>query len=252
MLTVMLVIFLLGACVGSFLNVVIVRTHEGTSMIRGRSHCPACHKQISARDLIPIFSFFALKGRCRNCQARMSLQYPLVEFFTGILFVFFYFIEPQVVALIRDWIFISFLIVIFVYDLRYMQIPDRFTIPVMVLAVVFNLWLGFLPISSYRLGAVIIGGFFLIQYLVSKGRWIGGGDIRLGIVMGLMLGWKLGLLALLIAYVFGALVSIILLIAKKADLKSPIPFGTFLSAATIVALFAGDWILDGYLEFLLK
>lgn len=242
-------IFFLGICIGSFLNVAIFRVREGRSVANGRSLCQTCEEPIIIRDLIPVLSFFILRGRCRHCKSVISWQYPLVEFTTGVLFLLFYLkFDPDWLMVVRNWIFVSFLIVIFVYDLRHMYILDRFTIPAMIVAIVLNLWLAPVSISSSLLGAVVIGGFFYIQFILSNGAWVGGGDIRMGALMGLMLGLSQGLTALFIAYLFGSIFGVILLFYKHVSRKTPIAFGTFLSLSTAVMLFFGDAPLNWYLS----
>jgi len=247
-----LFIFILGVCIGSFLNVAIFRVHEGRSVINGRSKCKTCEEPISAYDLIPVLSYFILRGRCRKCKNVISWQYPLVEFVTGILFLLFYFkfndssIEGMY-TFVRDWIFIAFLIVIFVYDLKHMYILDRFTIPAMIVAIIFNLWLGTVPAMSLITGAVVLGGFFYLQFVISNGAWVGGGDIRMGALMGLMLGLNQGLVALFLAYLLGAIIGIMLLLTKRVGRKTPIAFGTFMAIGTAVILFFGDAPLQWYL-----
>ncbi|MEK7452424.1 MAG: prepilin peptidase [Patescibacteria group bacterium] len=240
---------ILGVCIGSFLLVVIERTHARESILYGRSNCPACKAQLRARDLIPILSFFLLKRSCRNCHTRISVEYPIVEFVTGMLFVFVFLIEKNWILFFRDVVFISYLIIIFLYDLKYKYILDRFTIPAICFAFMANLFVGNITPFSLLLGMIAVGGFFLVQFIVSKGTWVGGGDIRMGVLMGAMLGLSYGLLALFLAYVMGAFVGLILLQLKRVDRKTQIPFGTFLSIATIIVLFVGPQILHWYLGF---
>lgn len=251
-------IFIFGTIIGSFLNVVIFRLRAKKSFLKGRSYCPKCKKQIVWYDNIPILSFLILRAKCRNCKTKISWQYPLVELSIGILFLLFYFkylsnfefLIFDSLFLIRDWFFVSVLIIIFVYDLKYYLILDKITFPAIAIAFIFNFLLGF-SLANILIGAIIGGSFFLIQFLISKGRWIGGGDIRLGVLMGVMLGWKMVILAIMIAYVIGASFSIILLISKKKSLKSQIPLGTFLSAATIIVMLYGNEILEWYLKGLM-
>ena len=238
----------------------IFRLHEGTSVVRKRSACMKCEEPLGPMDLIPIVSFILLRGRCRNCKSVISWQYPLVETVMGILFVLFYlksvfgwFGADQISSItgmytvVRDWIFISFLVVLFVYDLRYMILPDQFTLPGIMVAILLNLWLG-MSVSSFLLGALCIGAFFYLQFVISQGEWIGGGDIRMGILMGSMLGLSQGLVALFIAYCIGALVSIILLLSKRVSRKTQIPLGTFLTVGVVSVLFFGEAILQWYLS----
>ncbi len=257
-------VFILGTIIGSFLNVVIFRLRAKKSFLKGRSYCLKCKKQIAWHDNIPILSFLILRGRCRNCKTKISFQYPLVELSTGILFVIIFFHNYQLpftnyylliidyrllITIFRNLFFVSILIIIFVYDLKYYLILDKITIPAIIIVSAFNLLLGF-SLANILISAIIGGSFFLIQFLISKGRWIGGGDIRLGILMGVMLGWEMALLAIMIAYVIGALFSVILLIFKKKGLKSQIPLGTFLSMAAVIVMIYGNEILEWYLEIL--
>lgn len=256
-----LAVIVLGLCIGSFLNAAIFRLHEGQSVLRGRSKCLRCEEPIRPMDLVPILSFFILRGRCRTCHSSISWQYPLVELVTALLFFLFYLKHQQLwfgadalssvsgmYTLLSHWIFIPFLIVLFVYDLRYMILPDQFSIPAIILAVLMNLWIG-MPAVELILGALILGGFFYVQFVLSRGTWVGGGDIRMGVLMGALLGLTQGLVALFIAYAIGAIFGIGLLIFKRVDRKTPIPFGTFLTLATLCLLFFGKAPLQWYLSF---
>jgi prepilin signal peptidase PulO-like enzyme (type II secretory pathway) len=147
----------------------------------------------------------------------------------------------------RDIMFVAFLAAIFVYDLRHMEIPDRFTLPGMAVALAANVYLGS-SLTSLLVGGAMVGGFFLLQYVLSRGQWIGSGDIRLGFLMGFMLGPTNAIVALFLAYFAGALFGLALMVARKASAKTPIPFGTFLSAATVVVLLTGDRLAETYLR----
>jgi prepilin signal peptidase PulO-like enzyme (type II secretory pathway) len=240
-------IFILGLLVGSFLNVAIFRVHEGSSVVRGRSKCMNCEVPIGPKDLVPVFSYFVLRGRCRSCKSVISWQYPAIELVTALLFVVAYLLAPSTEIFIRNAIFIAYLIIIFVYDLRHMLIIDKFTVPAMIVAILLNLWLGVIPAWSILFGGLVLAAFFHLQFKISRGRWVGGGDIRMGALMGFMLGLEYGLVALFIAYVIGALFGVGLMITGKAHRKTPIPFGVFLSLATITMLFYGQEIIQWYL-----
>jgi len=253
-----LIYFILGLAVGSFLNVVIYRLGKGKKFSEKRSYCPNCKKNLKWFELVPIFSFVVQRGKCRYCGKRISWQYPLVELVTGLLFVFNFllvskgfglWLSPDFfnLVLIRNFVFISALVLIFVYDLKYYLILDKITLPAAAFALLVNLLIG-VSLYNLLLSAIIGGGFFLLQYLVSRGRWIGGGDIRLGALMGLMLGWPQILTALFLAYVIGAFVSLILVLVSKKKWSSQVPFGTFLSLATVGVLFFGPQIVDWYLK----
>lgn len=228
---------------------VIFRAREGISVASGRSRCRACKQPIGARDLVPLLSYALLRGRCRACKTPITWQYPAVELATGVLFLLAFLSAPNVLVF-RLWVFVSVLIVIFVYDLRYLLIPDRFTVPAMMVAFLANAWLGLVPVWSMMAGALALSAFFWIQFLVSKGTWVGGGDVRMGALMGLMLGFEYGLVALFVAYVLGALVGAGLLLSGTATRRTLVPFGTFLSVGTLVALLVGPRILGWYLGFL--
>lgn len=239
--------FIFGLICGSFLNAVIFRLHAHKSFLRGRSFCPRCGRVLEPRDLIPVLSFILLKGRCRSCQKPISWQYPLVELATGISFSLLYFVFSWSWAFIFYLILTAFLVIIFVYDLKYHLILDKVSLPAVFLAFIFSL---FLKISPWDLlfGVLIGAGFFFLQYALSRGKWIGGGDIRLGALIGMMLGWQKTLLALFLAYFCGAAVSLVMLALKKKKLKSHLPFGTFLTASTFVSLLWGEAIIRWYLE----
>ncbi|MFH1433707.1 MAG: prepilin peptidase [Candidatus Uhrbacteria bacterium] len=254
-----LLVFVIGLTLGSFINAVIFRTHINKP-VTGRSKCMCCDEIIKPYDLIPLLSFMLLKHRCRSCKSLISWQYPLVELTAGLMLLFMFlrysfgwWLPVEFVAdnmtwfFVRDSIFVMFLLIIFVYDARYSLILDRFTLPVFVFALVINIILG-MPIWSLLVGAISIGGFFYLQHVLSKGKWIGGGDIRMGLVMGAMLGLVNGLAALFVAYVFGALIGFTLIILGKAKLHTQIPFGTFLAVATVLMLIFGDVAVGWYLS----
>lgn len=262
MFWVSIVVFIIGACTGSFLNVAIFRTHGGESVVRGRSKCRVCEEPLGVGDLVPVLSYLRLRGRCRSCHAVISWQYPAVELATGFLFILFYLMVAtrgddnlgllyMGLYVLRYWVFATYLVIIFLYDLRHMLIIDRFTLPAMIFAILMNLWLGTVPAWSLLVGALVLAGFFWIQFAISKGTWVGGGDIRMGAMMGFMLGLEQGLVALFLAYVFGAIVGVVMMASGKATRKTPVPFGSFLAVATILTLFAGESMLAWYLNLFL-
>ncbi len=212
----MVLIFTIGTMFGSFLNAWIWRTHEELSILTGRSVCPVCRKQLGWIQNIPLISFVNQRGRCTSCHTNISRQYPIVEFAMGILFVGAASINDiAIVGTIRDAFIIFFLLFVFVYDIRYQEIWDRMTLwPALALLVATAVF-GWHSWQSMAIGVLVGGGFFLLQYAVSKGTWIGGGDIRLSIFMGVILGWPLIFVALFLSYVGGALFVLPFLIAGK-------------------------------------
>jgi len=242
-----ILIFIIGLVFGSFLNVVIFRLAKKHSFLKGRSYCPKCNHRLEAGDLIPLFSFIFQKGKCRYCKKKISLVYPLVELATGLAFLLIFINLGFSLKFFIYLVYACFLIIIFVYDLRYNLILDKVTVPAMILAILADIMLK-VPFFSVLFGVIIGGGFFFIQFAASRGRWIGGGDIRLGVLMGLILGYEKMIAALAIAYLVGALVALFLLVTKKKKLRSKLPFGTFLTLSTLIVLLYGNQIIDWYLS----
>ncbi len=246
------IIFLIGAVVGSFVDALVWRTKERLPIVFARSICTTCHAMISWFDNIPIFSFFILRGRCRSCQTPIAFRYPIVEAIVGVLFVVVgyahrFSVTPE---FIRDAFLATLLVVVFLYDFFYGEILDRFTtIPAIILFFA-SLVFGWATPQSMGLGIALGAGFFFAQFIVSKGRWIGGGDIRLGAFMGVVLGWPNILSALFFAYTVGALVSIVLLAVKKKKMTDETPFGTYLALGTFATMLYGDRMIAWYLGFL--
>jgi len=246
-----LVIFIFGLIVGSFLNCVIYRLEEGKSFLKGRSFCPHCKHKLIWQDLIPIFSFLILRGKCRYCQKPISLQYPLVELATGIIFLSIVLFNIQ--YSIFHILIACFLIVIFVYDLKHYLIPDKIIYPAIVIALIFNFQ--FLIVNEFSifkfsiLSALGAAAFFLLIVLISRGKWMGVGDIKLAFLMGLILGFPNILVALFLAFFIGAIMGIGLIATGKKTLKSEVPFGPFLVAGTFLALFWGQDVINWYFNF---
>ena len=256
--------FILGLAVGSFLNCVIYRLEKKESFIGGRSYCPYCKKTLSWFELIPLMSFILQKGKCRKCKKPISWQYLLVELAIGILFVLcvWYFFSAyggpaagwQFLISTIFWLFVvSILVIIFVYDLKHYIIPNEVIYPGIIIAFLyrlFEIW-KFGHWDLFVIWDLVLGIlptlFFVAIVLFSRGRWMGVGDIKLALFMGLILGWPKILVALFLAFLIGAFVSIILIILKKKTLKSEIPFGPFLAGGTVIAIFWGNALINWYL-----
>jgi prepilin signal peptidase PulO-like enzyme (type II secretory pathway) len=245
------------------LNVVIERSLREESIVVRASHCVLCDQKIRWYDLVPLVSFCFLKGKCRACGQKISWQYPLVEIATGLLaMACFYFAWPIVTLVASaNWI-INFiigcvLIVIFTSDLRYYLILDEVTIPATIIVFLLKLWLAnetsnllWHDFKYLAVSGVIGLLFFGVQFWLSQGKWIGGGDLRLGAFMGVALGWRYLLVALALAYIIGALVAVFLLIRGEKTMKSKLPLGVFLALGSLVAMFWGEQIINWYLQFL--
>jgi len=244
--------FLIGASFGSFLNVVVTRFYNKQS-IRGRSACESCKKQIAPYDLIPVVSFLLLRGKCRMCQAKLAWKHVIMELSLGILFVFiaWYHISYSGAVgpsfIVRDWYIVWVLVFIFVYDLLYMQVDDRIVFPAIMTIFFVSGILEWTSWTHMLIGAAVGGGFYLLQYIVSKGTWIGSGDIFIGLLMGVVLGWPLIIVGLFIAYIVGAAVGLVLIGLKLCSRTDKLPFGMYLSLGTFVAMFWGGSLLQWYL-----
>jgi prepilin signal peptidase PulO-like enzyme (type II secretory pathway) len=253
-----IIIFVFGLATGSFLNSVIYRLDKNESFLKGRSYCPNCKHQLSWKDLIPIFSFLELQGKCRYCKKPISLHYPLVELATGILFVgVFHITFPNFLFSIFYFLLSSFLIIIFVYDLKHYIIPDAVILLAIVIALLYQIFNfpariatagGQFSIFNPILSALGASLFFLAIFLISKGKWLGFGDVKLAFFMGLFLGFPNILVALFLAFFIGAIIGIGLIIFGRKTLKSEVPFGPFLVIGTFIAFFFGNQIINWYLD----
>ena len=251
-----MVVFLTGLVVGSFLNCVIYRLNTKESFLFSRSHCPKCHHILKWYDLIPILSFIIVKGKCRYCQKKISWQYPLVEIATGIVFLLILNYELRIMnygfnlEIMLNSLFLilnsCFLIVIFVYDLKHYIIPDKIIYPAIITALIFNFQ--FSIFNSSILSGLGAAGFFFLFWLISRGRWMGFGDVKLGFFMGLFLSWPNILVALFSAFFIGAIIGIGLIALGKKTLKSQVPFAPFLVIGTFIALFFGKEIINWYMS----
>jgi len=235
--------FLLGLTVGSFLNVCIDRLPLGKSIISPPSHCDACQHRLTARDLVPLFGYLWLRGRCRYCGARIPLRFPIVELATALLFallVWHYGLSPELVmALIYGCLFL----LVFVIDLEHGLVLDIIVYPAIALAFVFSFFWPDLGIAMALLGGAIGFGLLLIPYLISRGG-MGGGDVKLAALIGLATGFPHVFISLLLAFLAGGLVAIFLLLFRVRSRKEAIPFAPFLAAAAMVTLIWGEAIYD--------
>lgn len=263
-------IFTIGVIIGSFLNCVIWRAYANESAARGRSYCPKCRHRLSWKDLVPLFSFLILRGKCRYCKEPISFQYPLVEAATGVVFVaaagvFYPFIFHGIfsiyalIELAAYWAVFSSLIVIFVADLKWYFIPDGAIISGLIAALILRgaqffenarIFHGYDTsiIVNPLLAAIVAASFFLAIFLVSRGAWIGFGDVKYALLMGLALGFPDVALGLFLAFFFGAILGLSLVAGQKKKMSSQIPFGPFLVAGTAVALFFSGPIIGWYLS----
>ena len=259
-LTLSLFVFIFGTIVGSFLNVVALRYNTGLSFARGRSQCFSCGKGLSWRELIPVWSYIVLRGKCSKCASKISVQYLLVELATGALFLATFihvvlgasasaFTFVHLATIIYYFFIWSILIVISVYDFRHKIIPDAlvflFCFATFVASLISFFYFHNNTILDIFAGPILAMLPFGLLWLVSGGRWIGLGDAKLALGIGFMLGFVGGVSAVVLAFWIGAVVSIVLigaqrvlsLSSKNLTMKSEIPFGPFLILGTIIIFF---------------
>jgi leader peptidase (prepilin peptidase)/N-methyltransferase len=249
-LTITLIFFVFGLIIGSFLNVVIYRFNTGKTL-GGRSVCMSCQNKIFWYDLVPIFSFLILKGRCRNCRGKVSVQYPIVEFLSGLIFATF-FLKYKYLFFVSTTLFtVSYayyvglfllLLVIAVYDLKHKIIPDSMSRAFYILAfigIIFFNNSGYFSLHIPSLLEILSGVFiatpFALLWLVSRGAWIGFGDAKLALGLGFLLGFGKALSAVVISFWAGAIIGILLIIFSRSyKMKSEVPFAPFMVLGSFI------------------
>ncbi len=252
-------IFLAGLCVGSFLNVCIYRIPLEKSVVFPPSSCPSCGNQLKAVDMIPILSYIGLKGKCRSCKAPISVQYPIVELVTGILWVLVYLRYGLSFETLALTFFFSLLIPVFLIDFSQLIIPDELVITGLIGGACVFIYHLFKPFALFDsalwytplVGMVSASGILFIVAFIGfliygNDGAMGMGDVKLFLPIGLFLGWKLSLMTLLLSVILGGVVSTILLIFRIKDRKSAIPFGPFIIISTYISGFYGLEILSWY------
>ncbi|KKQ74484.1 MAG: Type 4 prepilin-like protein leader peptide-processing enzyme [Berkelbacteria bacterium GW2011_GWB1_38_5] len=248
-----ILIILLGLAVGSFLNVVILRFDEIKTIINTRSHCVSCKKNLRWYDLIPFFSFVFLLGKCRYCKKNISPQYPLVEIGTGLIFGLLFWKFGFSWILIPYLLITCLLIVIFVYDILKLMISDFLVYLALGIWVVWilsqfllnNYQISIILDSLY--GGLVLGGFLGLIVIVSRQKWMGAGDIALGVLLGMMVGWPVVLVATFLAFVLGSFIGLFLIAVHKKKMKDQLPFAPFLITGMWLALLFGEQIINLYL-----
>lgn len=252
-----ILIFVLGLIIGSFANCLVYRLNKEKNFwkgfLTGRSYCPKCRHQLAWFENIPLLSFVFQKGKCRYCHSLISRQYFFTELFSGLLFlgIYWFYLIPNfdfswsfyITTLL--YFYISFvLLALFISDLFYWTIPDQITFPAILILLVWNIIQGQWWSVLAGLAGVI---FFLLLVFITKEKGMGLGDVKLVAVMGLFLGFPKLIVALYLAFLTGAILGVILILTKKRKMGSRIPFGPFLSLATLIALLWGEKIWQFFL-----
>ena len=247
------VVFISGLIVGSFLNVLIDRLPEGEDIIFKRSHCDRCGKTLDFLDLIPLISFLMLKGRCRNCGKKISIQNPIIEAVTGFLWVFVYrsglTLNLAVWQTVYQWSVIGALLVIFITDIKKRIIPDQVIIFLIVTNLLYRTVFTASPLSEAIITGIFTGAFFFALVLLTRGKGMGMGDVKYALFMGLYLGWPKIVAGFYLAFLTGALVSLILVIRGIKTFKSTVAFGPFLVGATVASQYYGERIIFYFQKF---
>ena len=244
-------IFLFGLFVGSFLGVLVDRVSRDEKFLLGRSYCESCHHPLSWQDLVPVFSYLFLGGRCRYCQAKIPLWLPAIELLTAGAFTL---VVWQSWGLVWWLVFLrlviaAFLIVIFFADLKYQLVYEGIIYLALGASLVYQLIAasGLVGLFNPLLSSLATGLFFYGLYLLTGKKGLGFGDVQIGLLMGLLLGWPKIIVALYLAFLTGAAVGVILILAGKKRFGDHIPFGPFLVAGSLIALFCGSGIFDWWL-----
>lgn len=244
-------IFILGLIVGSFSNVCIYRIPRNESIIYPASHCPKCRSNISPKDNIPLLSYILLKGRCRNCKSKISIQYPIAEFLTGLTYLIIYLAYGLSVQTLIYIILSSALIIIAFIDLNEQVIPEVISLPGMVIGLILGFFVPYISFINSALGIVIGGGIILVirlaGSLIFKKESMGIGDIELAAMIGAFLGWRYIMISLFLGFFLGALAGIILILSKIKSREDVIPFGPFIVLGSFITLLWGENIISWYI-----
>ncbi len=248
--TLLAALFIVGSILGSFFNVVIYRVPRGESIVRPPSACPACGTRLRARDNIPVLGYLLLRGKCRYCAAPISPRYPVVEVLSGVLPVLLFVRFGPTVPFFVYWPLFCVLLVLSFIDLDLRIIPDKVTLPGIVVGIIVAPLVGLVGFWGSLLGALAGGGaLYLIGVLGElflKKESMGGGDVKLAAMLGAFMGWKLVLISLFIAFFIGAVVGVIVMARKPKNWDSSLPFGPFIAIGAVLALLWGESALVWY------
>jgi leader peptidase (prepilin peptidase)/N-methyltransferase len=256
------IVFALGASIGSFINVVVYRLPAGLSVLWPPSRCPHCLNKLKSYDNVPVLGWLWLKGRCRYCKSKISRRYPLVEGLTGIIFLIVFWVFQFSILTIGYWAFCSWLLALSLVDWDTMTLPNPLTQSGLILGLVFQMSIGFLSTTSWvGVGNHLILGIFgavmglwlfdsisILGSLAYGKAVMGAGDAKLAAMMGAWLGWKYLLLASFMACVFGVLIGGGAIMLSRHQMGQKMPFGPFLALGAVITVFSGEAILSHYLR----
>ena len=240
-----IIIFLYGIIIGSFLNVCIYRIPKKENIVTTRSHCMSCGYQLKWYDLIPLFSWLALGGRCRKCKAKISVQYPAIEALNGVLYLIVFLCYGVSIETLLYCLMASALLALSVIDFRTFEIPLGFNVFIAVLGLV-RVLTDLTNWREYAVGFFAVSTVLYIIYVLTKGRGIGGGDIKLMAASGLLLGWKCNILAFLLGCIIGS--AIHLLRMRFTNAERVLALGPYLSIGIYISALWGTRLIDWYLS----
>jgi leader peptidase (prepilin peptidase)/N-methyltransferase len=251
MLLFLLPSFAMGAALGSFLAVLVDRLSTGRSFVKGRSYCESCKKTLQAIDLVPVFSYIVLLGKCRFCKKKIPFRLFLIELVTALLASTCFYLAITGIFSITSAILIFIILYlffgIFVADIIYGIIPDFFSLAALIVSF-FYVYFQRSPMIAHGIAGLSCFAFFLTLFVITKGRGMGFGDVKLSFILGFLLGYPLIIVSLYLAFLTGAAVAIILVVCRKTKFfGGSIPFGPFLVASTVISLFYGQEILRVFL-----
>lgn len=252
---------LAGLATGALMNARVARSPGGQAVLSRRA-CSVCAHPVAVADMVPIIGNMRLRGQCRKCRAVVPWHYVAAEVSVALLFMLFAarvlfsawvpeYVAPAeyFVLFVRDALIGVFFVYIFMFDALASVIPDKLSIPAILVAFVFNLMLGVPPLQIL-LGALLIASFFAFQTLASAGKWVGGGDVRVGFLMGALLGPWIGVATLVLSYILGAVVGLHLLFFRKANMNDHVPFGTFMVISMLIMMLWGERLLGWYFDLI--
>jgi len=245
--------FIIGLVVGSFSNVCIYRIPRNESIIYPASHCPKCHSNILPKDNIPLLSYILLKGRCRHCKSKISIQYPIVEFLSGLIYLIIYLVFGLSIQTLIYILLSSSLIIIAFIDLNEQIVPDVISLPGIVIGLILSFFVPYISFINSALGILVGGGIILMIGLagsvIFKKEAMGGGDVKLAAMIGAFLGWKYIIISLFLGFFLGALAGISLILSKIKKREDAVPFGPFIILGSFITLLWGEQIISWYMGF---
>jgi leader peptidase (prepilin peptidase)/N-methyltransferase len=242
----------LGLCVGSFLNVCIYRLPRGQSLASPPSRCPRCERPLRWHHNVPILSWLALRGRCAYCLAPISVQYPIIELVTALVWLLVVWMTPVGWLLASRLVLATALIVLFMIDLEHQLLPNAITLPGIVVGLAFSVvappgWVE--SLLGIVLGGGVLYGIAAAYYLLRKEEGMGMGDVKMLAMVGAFLGWRAVLLTLVLSSFAGAVIGVAMMLLQRGTMRYALPFGTFLAVGAFIAMLFGDAILTWYLGY---